>query len=111
MFAQRFVWRLVTHTMRSSIYFSQVSESHVWVKNKLNKPQSHINSKNYTIPNCGAWWHIGRFAAFRPKSGGVRIPLLSPRRDLGQVLHSQLPVALRRETPTQYPCCVRSASE
>jgi len=30
---------------------------------------------------------------------------------LGQVLHSQFPVALRRETPTQYPCCVGSASE
>jgi len=35
----------------------------------------------------------------------------SARRDLGQVLHSKLPVALRRETPTQYPCCVGSASE
>ena len=29
--------------------------------------------------------------------------------DLGQVLHSL--VALRRETPTRCPCCVRSASE
>ena len=28
-----------------------------------------------------------------------------------QVLHSQLPVALRRETSTKYPCCARSASE
>src|SRR6218665_2008300 len=35
----------------------------------------------------------------------------SPRRDLGQLLRSQLPVALRRETQTQYPCCVGSASE
>jgi len=34
-----------------------------------------------------------------------------PRRDLGQVLHSQLPVALRLETPTQYPWCVGSASK
>jgi len=30
---------------------------------------------------------------------------------LRQFLHSQLPVALRRETPTEYPCCVRGASE
>jgi len=29
--------------------------------------------------------------------------------DLGQVLHWQLPVALWRETPSQYPCCVGSA--
>src|SRR6218665_1612575 len=41
----------------------------------------------------------------------VRIPLCLPSRDLGQVLHSQLSVVLRRETPTQYPCCVGSASE
>jgi len=31
--------------------------------------------------------------------------------DLGQVFNSQLPVAIRRETPSQYPCCVGSASE
>jgi len=30
---------------------------------------------------------------------------------IGQVLHSQLPVALRREIPAQYPCCVGSASQ
>jgi len=40
---------------------------------------------------CGAWWLIGRFVAFRLKGCG----LWPPRRDLGQVLHSQLPVALR----------------
>src|SRR6218665_193154 len=33
-----------------------------------------------------------------------QILLWPPRRDLGQVLDSQLPVALRRETPTRYPC-------
>src|SRR6218665_1374652 len=41
----------------------------------------------------------------------VRLPLYPPRRDPGQVLNSQLPVALRREIPAQYPCCVGSASE
>ena len=43
---------------------------------------------------CGAWclWQVQCLA-----SGGsqVRIPLKTPRSDLGQVLHSQLPVALR----------------
>jgi len=34
-----------------------------------------------------------------------------PLRDLVQVLHSMFHVALRRETQTQYPCCVGSASE
>ena len=41
----------------------------------------------------------------------VRLPLKPTRRDLGQVLNSQLPVALRCETPEQQPCCVGSASE
>jgi len=31
--------------------------------------------------------------------------------DLGQVFHSQLPVALRLEALTQYSFCVGSASE
>ena len=31
--------------------------------------------------------------------------------DLGLVRNSQLAVALRRETPAQYPCCVWSDSE
>ena len=35
----------------------------------------------------------------------------TPARDLGQVLNSHLPVALRLETSAQYPCCVGSASE
>ena len=38
-------------------------------------------------------------------------PALAPRRDLEQVHRSLLPVALRRETPAQYPCCVGSAPE
>ena len=38
--------------------------------------------------------------AFRLKGRGLES---RSRRDLGQVLHSQLPVALRRETLTQYP--------
>ena len=42
---------------------------------------------------------------------GSNPTLAATYRDLGQVLHLQLPVALRRETPTQYPCCVGSASE
>ena len=38
-------------------------------------------------------------------------PALAAHRDIGQVLNLQLPVALRRETPAQYPCCVGDASE
>jgi len=37
--------------------------------------------------------------------------LIAKYRDLGQVLNSQLPEALWRETPAKYPCCVGSASE
>jgi len=38
-------------------------------------------------------------------------PTLPPCRDLGQVLRSQLPLALWCETPAQYSCCVGNASE
>ena len=54
---------------------------------------------------CGAWWLIGRFNAFRPRGRGLASrSSRQPRRNLGQVLHSQLTVVLRRETPTQYQC-------
>ena len=55
-----------------------------------------------------AHWQIRRLWSKRSR---VQIPLQPPRRDPGQVLHSQLPVALWHETPTQYPGCVGSASE
>jgi len=46
---------------------------------------------------CGAWRRIGRVDAFRPEGRGFESR--SSRqvgRDLGQVLHLQLPVSLRR---------------
>jgi len=56
---------------------------------------------------------VGRCGSLVDSSEGswVRIPLWLPRRDLGQVLRWQLPVALWRETPTRYLCCVGSTSE
>src|SRR6218665_2197963 len=55
----------------------------------------------------GAWWLICRFVVFRTK-GRMFESRYPPHRDLGQVLHSQLPVALRRETPTH---SIRAVSE
>ena len=60
---------------------------------------------------CGAWWRFGRVDALRPKGNGFDSRSSRHVKDLGQVLPSQLPVALRREIPAQYPCCVGSASE
>src|SRR6218665_54993 len=57
-----------------------------------------------------AWWLIGSFVVFRPKGLGSN-PALAATKGPSQVLHSQLPVANRRETPTQYPRCVGSTSE
>ena len=37
-------------------------------------------------------------------------PAQTPRGDHGQALNLRLPVALRRETPAQYPCCVGCTS-
>ena len=59
----------------------------------------------------GASWLSGGVQCIRCGRSLVQIPHLPPRRDLEQVIHSQLPVALWRETPTRYPCCVGSAPE
>ena len=45
---------------------------------------------------CGAWWLSGRVRYLASGGSQVQIPLWPPRRDLGQVLYSQLPVVLRR---------------
>jgi len=45
------------------------------------------------------------------RGGIVGSNLALAMQGLGQVLNLQLPVVLQRETPAQYPCCVRSASE
>jgi len=47
-----------------------------------------------------AHWKIRRLERRRVASSNPAL-----RRHLKKVLHSQLPVALCRETPTQYPCC------
>src|SRR6218665_3114781 len=51
------------------------------------------------------------FTPFVRRVAGSNPALAAMYMDLGQVLHLQLPMALRRETPSQYPCCVRSASD
>src|SRR6218665_904610 len=63
-----------------------------------------IRTLTYIVEN--AWCRIGRVDAFRPE--GRESESRSSRHvgDLGQVFYTQLPVALRLETPTQYPCCV-----
>jgi len=58
----------------------------------------------------GRVWGIGIVDAFCPKGRGFDSALAATYMDLGQVIHSQLPVELRREIPAQYPCCVGSAS-
>src|SRR6218665_2131900 len=58
--------------------------------------------------HCGAWGLIGRFVSFRPKAGGFESG--SSRQVVGQVLHSQFHMALRREAPIHYPYLVGSAS-
>ena len=63
---------------------------------------------------CLSWRPIGRFDAFRPKGRGFESLYKVYSRHVGtsgQVLHSQLHVAFRLETPTQYPCWVGSVSE
>src|SRR6218665_462100 len=63
------------------------------------------------IYRSGAWWLTGRFNTFHPK--GRKFVSRSSRHlvTLRKSFTHLLPVALQRETPTQYPCCVGSASE
>src|SRR6218665_472811 len=42
------------------------------------------------------WWLSGRVRCLPSRGSKVRIPLVPPRRDVGKVLHLQLPIALRR---------------
>ena len=52
---------------------------------------------NYATSVCEALWRIGRVDEFRPKGRGFESGSIYPqRRDLEQVLHLQLPEALRR---------------
>ena len=61
--------------------------------------------------------HVGRGGAlvesiaFNRRIVGSIPALTATYTDPGQVLNLKLPVALQRETPAQYPCCVGSASE
>ena len=55
-------------------------------------------------------WRIGRVDAFRPKGHGFDSHSSRHVGPLGKSF-TQLPVSLRREIPTQYPCFVASASK
>ena len=68
-------------------------------------------TKQLTLRGHVAWWLIGRFGTFRLKGRRFESRSSCHIGDRGQVLHWQLPVALRHETPTQYPCCVWSIFE
>ena len=61
---------------------------------------------------CLAELHVRRGGSlvdsepFVRRVAGSNPALTATYRDLRQVFHSQLPVALWRETPTPYTCCV-----
>jgi len=58
------------------------------------------------------WLLTGRFCALRAKDHGFESRYGRHVKTLGKSLTRRtLPVALQREIPTQYPCCVRSSSE
>src|SRR6218665_352557 len=64
--------------------------------------------------NCGAWWLIGRFGAFHLR--GCRFESRSSHHvgTLGKSFTSSCLWCFcmkLHETPTQYPCCLGSASE
>jgi len=55
---------------------------------------------------------FGKFLTFTPLESFPSGQFWGIYALIGEVrVNSQLPMALRREIPAQYPCCVRSASE
>jgi len=59
-----------------------------------------------------AWWRIGRVEACRPEGRGLESRFSLARSEILQVLHLQLPVALRRvNSDTVSVAVVGSASE
>ena len=60
----------------------------------------------------GVWWHIGCVDAFEPEGRGFESRSSRHARDLWQVLHLQLPVALRHVNSDRVSIAVvGSASE
>jgi len=55
-------------------------------------------------------WIIDRFLTFRPKGRRFESHSSHYVGTLGKS-STRSCCALRRDTPTQYPCCIRSASE
>ena len=83
---------------------------HIYIHIQLKGIQTiHEFINSYIIYVVGRGWVL--VEGHGSEGSWVRLPLYPPRRELGQVLHSQSPVALRREIPAQCPCCVGSASE
>jgi len=72
---------------------------------RFNLRKNYLRQYKFYLTCIGArvahWWS----RCFSPEGSWIRLPLYPSRRDLGQVLNSQLPVALQREIPEQYPCC------
>ena len=63
---------------------------------------------NMTMEHGGA---LVEWKPFDRMVVGSNPALAATYTDIVQGLNSQLPVALQRETPEKYPCCVGSASE
>ena len=62
---------------------------------------------------CGAWWLCDKLGVLCPEDCNSNPIPAATYSYIGQVLHSQLPVALRFLvlTPTQYQCYSRERSE
>src|SRR6218665_2513417 len=75
--------------------------------------QLHMRCYVWSVEHehCGAWWLIGRFDTFRSEGRGFESRSGHHVGTLGKFFTRSVSVALRRETPTQYLCCVRSTAE
>src|SRR6218665_1830947 len=75
----------------------------------LSPTQINVTSENRRIKYTYIVGHGGSVVGSCHLSGGsqIRIPLQTPHRDIGKVLHSPSPVNSGMLIPTQYQCCNR----
>ena len=98
------IWQLIAWL--ASLAYSYVTISVAFLSWRSSSVHVHFST---------SVWGLGgtliESTSFVRRVMGSTPALTATYRDLGQVLHSQLPVALQRENLTQYPCCVESPSE
>ena len=98
-------WKVLTKSLLRRNFWNFQQDPY-W---KSSVQQKNVSPKSLGLPYCGAWWRIFRDDAIPPEGRGFES---RSSRQVRQVLHLQVPVALRRvQSNTVSTAVVGSASE